>query len=501
MISGLSLVLNVTAYGVALLIVFVSAFYTYRQRLTSYQLTRDFFFLIYVVVVGLMLSDLVRILTDDPTFLSVYPLFSFGFGFVEAILLLTAAVGVYLRPNGSSYRLLLSDVRAHSAHFAMFILFVGGAIAVEAYLALFRPYTVVAAHDFAGGTIEAVTYSTTVSIAIGVLFFFFLAYPVGLLIAGARRVQNPQMKTAQLFVGIGFGVSSAVYVTSELLLFSYGIDTTAIAYLVLTCFFAIIASNFRTAAVFAGFVSAVAARDPPQKAKLQQQQRQLQKQNKLISRQGDSKAAGSPSPRRPPGIARERVPSVLREGELNLVEVDTSTEYEERLRELVTEFLAEDRSVFIISAKGSRVQSFFSAVPGVKLYTMSGVTRYIAPSPTRSDEVNIPLFDPGVLLEVLGRTLDAPSPTSVSSSQPSAPEGTDGTVVIILDSISDLIVYSGFLASYKFLREVAEMTSGKKATLLFILFAGAHDDREVMAIRSIFASQLRVSPEGFRIVR
>src|SRR5580698_5033506 len=103
MISGLSLVLNVTAYGVALLIVLVSAFYTYRQRLTSYQLTRDFFFLIYVVVVGLMLSDLVRILTDDPTFLSVYPLFSFGFGFVEAILLLTAAVGVYLRPNGSSY--------------------------------------------------------------------------------------------------------------------------------------------------------------------------------------------------------------------------------------------------------------------------------------------------------------------------------------------------------------------------------------------------------------
>jgi hypothetical protein len=496
MISGLSLVLNVTAYGVALLIVLVSAFYTYRQRLTSYQLTRDFFFLIYIVVVGLMLSDLVRILTGDPTFLSVYPLLSFGFGLVEAMLLLTAAVGAYLRPNGSSYRLVFRDVRAHPALCAMFILFTEGTIAVEAYLAFFRPYTVVTAHDFAGGTIKAVTYSTTASIAIGVLFVFFLAYPVGLLIAGARRVQNPQMKTAQLFLGIGFGVSSAVYVLSELLLFSYGIDTTAIAYLVLTCFFAIIASNFRTAAVFAGFVSAVAAREPPQDAQLLVLQQQ--RKNKLVSRQGDAEAGGSPeSLRHPPAVARDRVPSVLREGELNLVEVDTSIEYEEKLLELVTESLSEDRSVFVISAKGSRVQTFFSTVPGVKLYTMSGGTRYIAPSPTRSDEVNIPLFDPEVLLEVLGRTLDAPSVSS--SSQPSA--GPDGTVLIILDNISDLIVHSGFLASYKFLREVAEMTSGTKATLLFILLAGAHDEKEVMAIRSIFASQLRVSAEGFQTVR
>ena len=353
------------------------------------------------------------------------------------------------------------------------------------------------AHDFAGGTIEAVTYSTTVSIAIGVLFVFFLAYPVGLLLAGARRVQNPQMKSAQFFLGIGFGVSSAVYVLSELLLFSDGIDTTAIAYLVLTCFFAIIASSFRTAAVFAGFVSTAGAGAPPQKAR--PLLRQQQQQNKLVSKQGDARGAGSPtSPRQPPVAARDRVPSVLREGELNLIEVDTSIEYEEKLRELVTAFLAEDRSVFVISAKGSRVQSFFSTFPGVKLYTMSGGTRYIAPSPTRSDEVNIPLFDPGVLLEVLGRTLGAPPG---SSSQPSTSVGPDGTVVIILDSISDLIVYSSFLASYKFLREVAEMTSGTKATLLLILFAGAHDEKEVMAIRSIFASQLRVSPEGFQTLR
>jgi hypothetical protein len=506
MISGLSLLLNVTAYGTALLIALSSAFYTYRQRLTSYQLTRDFFFLIYIVVVGLMLSDLLRILTESPAYLSVYPLFSFGFGFIEAILLLTAAVGVYLRPNGSSYRLLLKDVRKHSMHFLMFLLFIVGTVSVEAYLAIYRPYTVVTAHDFAGGTIAAVTYSTTASVAVGILFFFFLAYPVGLLIAGALRVQNPQMKMAQLLLGIGFAVSSAVYVLSELLLFAFGIDTMAIAYLALSAFFAIIASNFRTAAVFAGFVTAVSVDAPQERAPSSLSSRAEQG---LASSPGNGRASSVTQSMTP---GRGRSPLLLRKGELNLLEVDTSIVYEKTLRELVADFLAEDQAVFLISAKGSRMHVFFSEVSGVKLYTMSGSTRYIAPSMTRSDEVNIPLFDTGVLLEVLGRTVGLPSGPSSSAPSPSSsssyPDTSSGStsaegrgVLIILDSISDLVLYSGFLETYKFLREVAEMASETKATLLFLLFAGAHDEREVMAIRSVFASQAKVNSQGFETVR
>ncbi|HVC26546.1 MAG TPA: hypothetical protein VND40_00140 [Nitrososphaerales archaeon] len=456
MISGLSLALNLAGYLAALAITLLSGFYTFRQRLTSYQLIRDFLVLVYLVVVFLMLVDLARLTAASPALLSAYPLLSFGLAFLESILLLTAAVGAYLRPNGSTYRLLFKDLRSHLAHLCMFVLFIGGTAAAELYLALFRPYTTVTAVDFAGGSVEAVVYSTAFSIGIGALFVLFLAYPIGLLVVGALRVRNPQMKRAQLGLAIGWAGSSAIYLISSLSLFSYALDVTAIAYVILSVFFGMIARNFRKAALFAGFVTPVA----PQLAEPRQDwaPRTLSKDGQLV---------------------------LFEEGELSLVEVETSDRYEEKMNSLVKDFLAERRGVFVISAKGSRLNAFFSAVPGVRLYTMSESTGYIAPSSTRTDEVNLPLYDSGVLLEVLDRTL-------ASVGEPTA---------IIFDSVSDMMIYVGFQPCYKFLRAAAEIISGKKAIALFVLFTGAHDEMNVRAIRSIFPAQVRVGPEGFEVVR
>jgi hypothetical protein len=78
MISGLSLAVNVGGYLVALAITLLSGFYTFRQRLTAYQLIRDFLVLVYMVIVVLMLVDLTRVLTGNAALLSVYPLLSSG---------------------------------------------------------------------------------------------------------------------------------------------------------------------------------------------------------------------------------------------------------------------------------------------------------------------------------------------------------------------------------------------------------------------------------------
>ncbi len=456
MISGLSLAVNVAGYVVALAITLLSGYYTYRQRLTAYQLIRDFLALVYGVIVVLMVVDLTRVLTGNQALLSVYPLFSFGLGFVEAILLLTAAVGAYLRPNGSTYRLLFKDLLSHVGHLLMLGLFIAGTVAAEVYLALLKPYTTVAATDFSGGTVEAVAYSNTFSIGIGVLFLLFLAYPVALLIIGALRVQNPQMRRAQFGLAVGWAGSSAIYLVSSLSLFNYALDVTAIAYVILSVFFGLIARNFRRAATFAGFVAPVAIEIPE-------------------SRQGWALRTRT----------RDGEPVLFEEGELSLVEVDTSVRYEESLDELVKDFRAEKRAVFVISAKGSRLHAYFSGVPGIRLYTMTESTRYIAPSTTRTDEVNIPLFDSSVLLEVLDRTLSTPGEQTA----------------IIFDSVSDMMIYSGFQPCYKFLREAGAIISGKKAVGIFIVFVGAHDDKDVTAIRSIFPSQLKVGPEGFQVVR
>jgi len=63
------------------------------------------------------------------------------------------------------------------------------------------------------------------------------------------------------------------------------------------------------------------------------------------------------------------------------------------------------------------------------------------------------------------------------------------------------MIYSGFQPTYKFLRAAGEVMSGKKAVTLFILFSGAHDEKNVSAIRSIFPSQLKVGRDGIDVVR
>lgn len=454
MISGLSLVVNVAGYIAALAITVVSGLYTARQRTTAYQLIRDFLVLVYCAIIVLMLVDLARLLTESATLLSVYPLFSFGIGFLEAILLLTAAVGAYLRPNGSSYRLLVKDVRSHPRHLLMFLLFIGGTIAAEAYLAVLKPYQVATAADFAGGTVGAVAYSVSFSIGIGILFLFFLAYPVGLLAIGATRVRNPQMKRAQFGLAVGFAGSTSIYLASSVSLLNYGLDLTAVTYIILSVFFGVIARNFRRAAVFAGFVLPVAA-------------------------EGSSELQASRT------RARDGVPVKLVGGELSLVEVDTSARYEEKLNDLVWDFRAERRGVFVVSLKGSRLHGYFSKVVGVKLFTMSESATYISPSPVSSDEVNIPFFDRAVMLDVLDRTLG-------SATEPTA---------VIFDSLSDMLFKWGFQQSYRFLKEAGEIVSGKDAVALFILFDGAHGEKDVTAIRGVFPSQLKAGSDGIDIVR
>ncbi|HUI01641.1 MAG TPA: hypothetical protein VLU99_04360 [Nitrososphaerales archaeon] len=443
---------------VAFAITLASGYLTYRQRLTSYQLTRDFLVIVYSVIVVLMAFDLARVTTGSQAIASAYPLVSLGLGFVEAMLLLSAAIGAYLRPNGSSYGLLLQDIRSHLWHLGMFFLFFWGTVAAEAYLAFYRPFTVVSARVFSGGTVFSVDYSLAFSVVIGLLFLFFLAYPVALLVVGAFRIQNPSMKKAQLGLGMGFAGSSAIYLISSVSLVAYGFDITAVAYVVLSAFFGVVASNFRNAAVLAGFVTPASLPAPVQ---------------------------GNPRAEVPKPTSADGKPVVLKEGTLTLVEVETTARYEEHIDALVKNLAAERRVVFLISPKESRLNAHFSSVPGVKLYTMSESVHYVAPSTTRSDEVNIPLFEPPVLLSVIERTIS-------SATEP---------IAIIFDSISDMMIFGGFQPCYKFLKEAAEITAWKPAVVLFILFAGAHEEKNVTAIRSVFPSQLKIAPDGIEIVR
>jgi len=63
-------------------------------------------------------------------------------------------------------------------------------------------------------------------------------------------------------------------------------------------------------------------------------------------------------------------------------------------------------------------------------------------------------------------------------------------VAVIFDSVSDLILTSGLEMTYKFLKQANEMLSRGKVTSIFLMTLGAHAEREVSIVKSLFGSIL-----------
>jgi hypothetical protein len=54
--------------------------------------------------------------------------------------------------------------------------------------------------------------------------------------------------------------------------------------------------------------------------------------------------------------------------------------------------------------------------------------------------------------------------------------------------VSDLILTSGLEVTYKFLKQANEMLNTSKITAVFLLTLGAHSDREVNVVKSLFSN-------------
>jgi hypothetical protein len=442
--------LTSATYGLAFLITFYFGYYVYSQRLTRYQIIRSFLSMVYIVILFIMALDLFRILLPGG-WLSAYPVIYFSLALVEAVLLLSAAVGMHLRPGGSTYGVLFSDLRTHRNHLVVFLFFVLASCLAVAYLGAYRPYTLTNANLIFGAAVASVEYAQSFTVLIGLLFVFFLAYPVALLSLAAIRTKDARIRRGLIGLPIGWAGTSAIFVISSILLAQYGEDATPVAYVILALFFGAIARNFMRSAVLAGFVESVPAQPSPR--------------------------VGQPTGERSP------MPDLVGE-KVSLIEVDTGVEYEGHLRSLAGALASGGKRVFVISTRASRVYKALSPIQGLRFFTMSSGTRMITPS-DREGEVLLPLYDPSILLDAIDRTIG-------QDAQPKA---------LVFDSLSDMVVYVGFDDCYKFLKLAIELLSHRKVTALFISFSGAHDERSSRVLKSLFASQLRIGAEGVKATR
>jgi len=151
-----------------------------------------------------------------------------------------------------------------------------------------------------------------------------------------------------------------------------------------------------------------------------------------------------------------------------LFEVDPASSYEKAVKDFVEEFST--GTVFVFAQRSGRVYKVLSECESVKFFALSTSVSY----PKHSDRANehlVPQGDSSIYLELLSNTLES------SEGNP---------VAFVFDSISDMIISSGFPTTYKFLKSALGLF-GPNATCMFMFMPAVQDPKVTAAIRSLFS--------------
>ncbi len=170
-------------------------------------------------------------------------------------------------------------------------------------------------------------------------------------------------------------------------------------------------------------------------------------------------------------------------GKKALLEVDPSSNFEETIRDICNECIEAKRTVFVFTPKASRLYNAVAQLTQVRLYTMSSDATYTKPT-ERVNEVQIPKYDIAILLDTLDRTV----------------ETTPGQeIVVLFDSISDMILSTDFDHCYKFLKQANEIDIEPRVTALFILLEGVHKENTVKVVKSLFQNHFIVENSELKV--
>ncbi len=444
-----------TVHLVTLLITGTSAAFVVRQRTSEYLQVRNLLVIVHILYMAVVSFELVRnfVPVDDGStsfFLGVYTISNTSFVLVDVLLLTLIALAIYYRPTGRDFWGILREVFRHQAQSTFFLVYAAYIAIAEGYLLAAQPFQPIPnpshpmpLNNILGMPVIATQFNPLyLDMLLGILLIF-LAYPSSILLAARSRTKDTQVKRAFAILPIAWvGIGADLLIFNGYLLNS-GIDATSIGYLFAAAAFAATASTFRRATLLSAFFlppTAVPSTPPP---------------------------ATTFSGR--VGLTTQ---SII--GRSYLMEVEPSSKFEESIHDLATELGANQFVVFAFTAKGSPVYNSLMGLSNVRFFTMSTKVSYPKPGES-TNEVLVPSGDQAVLLNVLDKAI---------TSNPSLKFG------VIFDSVTDLILSSGLETTYKFLKAANEMLSGRDITTVFLLTQGAHAERDVNIVKSLFGNLL-----------
>jgi len=172
-------------------------------------------------------------------------------------------------------------------------------------------------------------------------------------------------------------------------------------------------------------------------------------------------------------------------GRTVLFEFDPASDYEKPVADFIDEALANVEPVTLFTRKGSIIYSALSDRGAIKILLLT--QRISAPRVDNStNEMLLPANNTPLLLDALEKMLKTSS---------------SGSLNIVFDSLSSLILLVGFKKTYNFVRYTLDMLASENSTALFLFSLDTHDQRVTSSLRSLFSNHLSYKDGSLQIVK
>ncbi len=194
---------------------------------------------------------------------------------------------------------------------------------------------------------------------------------------------------------------------------------------------------------------------------------------------------GSSRDSRPASKKDKNVDPLQFAGKSLLLDVDPAISYEAIVKRFADAYKDAKNFVFAFTWKGGPIYTALSSSEGVQILSMTSQATY--PKPTgHGSEIEVPQDDSSVLLDMTATTLR---------------DHSDRKVLMIFDSVSDLILSLGFEKAYGFLKSQKEILAGSGATTLFIVKRNAQDKRVESLLKGLYGHHLSYDSSGLALTR
>lgn len=433
----------------------LSAYYIYGQKITAYQYTKGLLLAVHILFAGVVVFEFLRTALLSTNFIETYTVGGTTLILADVVLLTLLAVTVYLVPSGIGNKRVIELLWEKKVHLALFAAYTAFIVYAGAYLLVEKPFQSNYVPSVTGASVPITVFSNYYLILLLVTLAIFILYPSLMLVFAARKVKDPSVSRVLNILPIvwsGIGVD-LLFFNGYLL--SSNIDATPFGYLIASVAFGVSALVFRRASLLTAFFEPV------------------RPSGKVAAEFTFTERLG--------------VGATFLQGRSLLLETDPSAAYEQVVTDFARQSISNNHTVYVFTAKGSPIYNALTKLAQVRFYIFTAKVTYPKPEEDEPSQILIPVNDQAVILDLLDKTISAAT----------AP----AQVAIVFDSISDMVLSSGFEDTYKFLKQVNETTGNGRTAALFLMTLGAHDEKVVSFVRSLFPTQLVDDAGGLRMTR